>query len=439
MSLNYTEEEKDLIAERARKLNTTPEILMSLNLPASIIDFISDEDLLNQITIVKGINIEKTDSEIIEESDKPADEINYEIQTDNKPFIDEVINETSQPSKTTKIKKPKTAKKEIKEENQINQSKSETSDEEFINNIKILDVSHMHAYQNFNKHFDYNVPTYEITLPQSGYSAKVRGLKADEIDMLRNSLEASEKSRRNRLSQIVYNCIVDTGLKSFSKNDFMQGTSVLDFDILLFGIMHQTFGSINDYSITCPHCAKSFNQKIITDTLIRVNSDEVGNEVSKIIKAPNKDTQFKNSLLNKFTKLIRIPDTDIVIEFRFSNLNRDSYLVDQLDGISDEERNTRKFYLTWVTNRLLLPQYDKDGNYIGSVYIDSPMEIFRIYDKIKSSSFKALIDEIGKIMDEHTITFGTPPIPCIHCNKEISSSKVEIVDYFLIEVYKEGL
>lgn len=438
-----SEEEKSKIIERAEQLQIKPEFIFELGLPISIIDYLSDEDLLKQVTIVKGHDIseikdekvvvlpkeEIIKEEIIEDSTMVEEEPE-EIEDVKVEPIEEEIVETKQ-TKHTKTKKTKTKETHTKHEVE--------SDDDYISNMNIIKVSSITARENFNnKKDDPFSATYEVTLPQSGYNAKVRGLKVSEIDKLKNSIERSPESRRDTLSKIVYSCIVDTGMRNFSYEEFVNYTAILDFNILLFGIMNQTYGELRDYTFICPNCGSEFNRKVPTMELVSVEQNSKAAELtSKIANTTDPESEFKNSVLRKYNKKFRIPDTDFVINFKFMNLRQDQKVVSNLANLTEEDKSTRLFFLTMITNTLYVPQYDQSGTLIGHAEVNYPSEIFKYLDTIKSSSYNPLLEKIEKILDDYTIAFKTAECTCPSCGSLIPSSKVEIADYFLLQTYKD--
>ncbi len=173
---------------------------------------------------------------------------------------------------------------------------------------------------------------------------------------------------------------------------------LIDFNILLFGIMHQTYGALNDFDFVCPHCNERFQRKIITDTLIKNTSESIGERIEDITAASDKTIPFKNSLLRKFNKRLRIPETDFIIDIRLSNLNKDKKMMGHFSKLSDKEKDTRKFYLTMLISKLYLPQYSEDSKVIGYVEITTPTEIYKFLDSVKSKSYNKILPKINKIL-----------------------------------------
>lgn len=457
---NLSQEQESELRERMEILKISEEEINSLYLPYMIIDEISDEELLSQIRLKKQVKKEEVEEEIVtlEEEDEELDErisdldklISEKLAEEKSMNPEEEFNNIIknaniiQPVKEEKNKKQRQPRKKSKEESindeeEIKLKKSSISDDDLIKNLKILDVSAFQAYNNYNNGKKTLTPTYEVVLPQSGYRAKMRGLKADEIDMLKNSINVSAESSREILEKIVFDCIDDTGLDDFSIDDFKNQTSVTDFDILLFGILHQTYGELNEFGLTCNHCGNSFNRKIITSDLIQAKDGEIQDIVNGIINSKDANKTLANSMLNTYRKLIRIPETDMIVEIKFSSLNRERRLLPYFKEIPSAERSTRRFYITMSASMLLLPQYDAQGNLLGHAKVESPVEIFNFLENVPSTSFYEVINEINRIVDEYTITFKTPEVKCPKCREMVNKHNVSISEYFLYQTLTEGL
>lgn len=427
---DLTEHEASTLQDRIDSLGISREQLNSTNLPYTIIENLTDEDLLGQISITNS-NFSKPEEPIVDE--EPIEESVIEDTVDEEPIVEEEPKKEVKPKAT---RKPRASKKQVEIKEEIDEY---DDDDEDLSNIRILDVSSHQAYNNYQQHLSLNFPTYEVTLPQSGYNAKLRGLTADEIDILKNSINASFQSSREDLINIVYRCIKHTGLPQFTKQDFEEYTSFLDFNILLFGIMHQTYGALNDFDFVCPHCNERFQRKIITDTLIKNTSEVIGERIEDITAASDKTIPFKNSLLRKFNKRLRIPETDFIIDIRLSNLNKDKKMMGHFSKLSDKEKDTRKFYLTMLISKLYLPQYSEDSKVIGYVEITTPTEIYKFLDSVKSKSYNKILPKINKILEDLTIHFELPDLPCPNCSGVIQGSRIELSEYFLLEVVRDGL
>ena len=447
-------EEAAVLRARINELGITEEDINSINLPYTIIENISDDELVRQVNMRKNLtagDTEEPDEEgyVDEEPVQDTNQLLKESLTSNfnVPLVEEQEEPKSklpdipsdadiQPAK--KKRAPRAKPKVEPGLKQIIKEVEEDEDDEDLFNLPIMNVSTMHAHDNYIKHVNMNVATYEVVLPQSGYSAKMRGLTADEIDVLRNSINTSYQSSREDLTKIVFNCIRETGLKQFTLSDFENYTSLLDFNILLFGILHQTYGALNSFDFTCPHCSNSFKRDIVTNSLIQVKSQDASDAVVNIQHAKDKNEAFKKSLLRNYRKRLRIPESDIIIEIGLANIVRDKTIGSYFSRLSDKEKNTRKFFLTSIITKLLLPQYDINGGVAGYAEVTSPSEIYSYLDDVKSKSYNKIIPKINKILDKYTIAFKIPDVTCPSCRKDIEGSNIDMADYFLLEVIRDG-
>lgn len=362
--------------------------------------------------------------------------------------IDEINErlEKVSPKKTVskKIKKDVKDKKTKKESNinikEVNEVKSEVKNSDLfsnlnLNNIKILtDMSMMEAYNSYNdmKH-EILTPVYEVTLPISGYNAKMRGLKLDELDYIRNSILSDKNSFRSTIEHIVYSCIVDTGIKNFSKDAFLKGTSLLDFDCLLFGVMRNTYGALNGLSFICPHCGQEFEQKILTEDLVFTQNEDI----SKIIhdlSVQDKTEYFENSVLKQMHKRFIFKNSGILVDLKFPNLIKDKLIEKQFSkNLNEELKSTRRYFILAFIDKLYIPII-KNDQLEGFYPIESTQEIYRKLEDVSIEDMGECIDVISNLTERYKIEFKTPKLLCSHCKSEIDRSPFNISDNFFQKV-----
>lgn len=463
---DLTPDETEILRNRLSQLGISDNEINSINLPYTIIESISDDELLRQVNMRKNLSVNEAEYEDAQEeledstnalkaaaqrftNNPTIEEPSYSMEEAIEPVEEEltVDQEPEKPAPVAPKRKPKarlesgTTRKRKAVEKPVEELKEVDDDDdedEDLYDVPIVNVSSMHAHDNYKKHISMNVSTYEVVLPQSGYAAKMRGLTADEIDVLRNSINMSYQSSREDLTKIVFNCIRSTGLKRFNIKDFEDSTSLLDFNILLFGILHQTYGALNSFDFTCPHCSSAFKRDIVTNSLIQVKSQEASDAVIDIKNSRDREETFKNSLLRTYRKRMRIPETDIIIEIGLANIVKDKTIGSYFSRLTDKEKNTRKFFLTSIITKLLLPQYDINGGVAGYVEVTSPSEIYEYLDDVKSKSYNKIIPKINKLLEKYTISFKIPNVICPSCRKDIEGSNIDMADYFLLEVIRDG-
>ena len=86
-----------------------------------------------------------------------------------------------------------------------------------------------------------------------------------------------------------------------------------------------------------------------------------------------------------------------------------------------------------------MPQYAEDGKVVGYVEITTPTEIYKFLDSVKSKSYNKILPKINKILEDLTIHFELPDLPCPNCSGIIQGSRIELSEYFLLEVVRDGL
>lgn len=395
------------------------------------------------------IELSKAEEFMTEHNLSREDLINLQL-----PFImilnlskDEILDRLgkNKPKKLVKVKKEKISKKEkssITKDSELNVC-AEKKEQNFnniltdvdFNNIKILtDMSMMEAYNTYNDSKNsVLIPVYEVTLPVSGYNAKMRGLKLDEIDFIRNSIFSDEKSFRDVMENVVFNCITDTGIKNFSKEMFLKGTAFSDFDCLLFGIMRNTYGALSGLSFRCPHCEQEFEQKIQTEDLVFTNNEDISTIIYDL-SVSDKTEYFENSVLKTMTKRFAFKRNGLVVDLKFPNLIKDRIIEHQFSKIlTPEKRTTRRYYVLSFIDKLYIPIV-KNNELQGFYPIDSMQEIYKKLEDVSADDMEECFEFIQEFLDRYRINFKTPPLTCSHCHNKIDQSPFNISDNFFQKV-----
>lgn len=455
--LKYAE---NLRIEKAKKANrvVVPDIVEEVPTEDTTTPY-SNEELLDQYT-PEVIDDNNDIQEVQVDNDieiTPIDDSNFTDQNNNVEVPQLQVN-TVESTTTTIIEeeKPKvkrTRKKTIKKEEIVEKEvevkaqpkirASSTVKEVDVSKLKILNVSSTDAQKNYFDYLKTNnksiFASYEVTLPQSGYKAQLRGLTAEEMDLLRNSVLSNNDSLENKLQDIIYACIQDTSIGHITYEEFMVMTAAADYNILLFAVMHQTFGKINKFNIECSKCDHKFEKDILTEHLIHERSDELKEITLNIINAPDKKIAQQNSLLNTFEKNLQITDTDIIVTIKYNNIKKGNKILNYLKSLSlsDEQTMTRKYQIALVLESILLPQYNQDTKEIvGYAKIESIVEIWKYLDTIPESVYDILMEDINAVLEPYKSTFSIPEIACPNCRSKIASQEINISVYFLVETLR---
>lgn len=449
---NMTQDEINQFEERLDQLEMTTEDFERSGYDVNFFMQMSLEELRALVSMT-GVRSNrgkpKTSNKKFKTEASMLDDSNLTITEEDVEAKEESKQETKK-KKSIKVNKPKDemtpyednsfeSLHEPKVEEDMDIEEYEDDDSLFLDDasdMNILKVNLTQAIENFKE--NNIVPTYEVILPQSGYIARVRGMKVHEIDKLKNSIAGGANNFRQIINEIVFGCIVDTGLRSFNRDSFLENTSNLDYEVLLYAIYHQTFGPLNDFTKNCPQCATTFNQKLATNALIKQTTPDVKALIQEIQLATDKDEMFRNSFLHRFEKIIQVPGSDLRLKIRMSNLIRDKRITETFMKLSDEEKSTRRFSLSCLVDTLFLPQYDevqKDENgnrkVLGWVEITSPLEIYRLIADIKAEAMNKILVAANKLGDRYRIIFATPEVNCPECGKHIESEPFNLVDHFL--------
>ena len=392
-----------------------------------------------------NINTDYNNAELTEEDLKESIAYEEEIPTLNE--VAEIPNLDIETEEELKPKVKKTRKKTIKKKEEVNN----TPPENLLNmsdlSIKEVDVSKLNILKlpttdvqnNFFNHLKTVFPVYEVTLPQSGYTAQLRGLTVQEIDMFKNSVYNNSASIEDKLEDFIYKCIQDTSIGNMTIEEFRKNTSALDYNILVFAALHQTFGRINKFSIVCPACQTKNEKDIATVHLIHNKSEKLNEKINEIVTANDKQEAVQNSLLKTFNKNIQDPYTGLILSIKYFNLDKNRKINTYINSlkIEDESIRSRKYSLSLAVDKLYLPQYDINKKLVGYGETESLVEIWKYLDTIPQKSVDDIITTIDNSLLEYVITFKLPDTVCQGCKSKIEGTNISVEQYFLAEALPE--
>jgi hypothetical protein len=211
----------------------------------------------------------------------------------NKPEVAEEKKENEKQEKTVvELESPK-------EKSKLDINEIDLAGIKILNGTKIFEVEA--GYNQYLQKTLYS--TFQVVLPLSNYEAHLRGLTLDEIDALKNSF-ADQFTVKQKLSETIYNCIEQTSIGKISYQDFLQYTVDTDFEILVYAVYNKTYGKINSFTITCPHCGVSHKREIPFNEIIQKVYEELRNHEVVIVTARD---SYEIPYIQAFLKHHKIP------------------------------------------------------------------------------------------------------------------------------------
>lgn len=271
-----------------------------------------------------------------------------------------------------------------------------------------------------NKSPNHNLADW--VLYSSGRSITVSEMSGPEIEKLdpRNSGTNRLNTYKN-IYETIYKHIVDSNKPEFET--WLKSLNFFDINHLYYAIYKACFNGTNSIPYSCPECGKMFMQDMEIDKLIKYKSDEVKENVRKILA---KDTTTNDNnyqielkqISDKYVVALRDPSVySVIFETAsltedFTNKYRDLLgIISYIDG----------FYLIDMETSSLTPistSPDPDD------MVKTTMRKIKIYYEILSSlnsdqyyNLNAYIKTINDRSDE--LSYVLPEVTCPKCHKKI--------------------
>jgi hypothetical protein len=342
----------------------------------------------------------------------------------NKPEVAEEKKENEKQEKTVvELESPK-------EKSKLDINEIDLAGIKILNGTKIFEVEA--GYNQYLQKTLYS--TFQVVLPLSNYEAHLRGLTLDEIDALKNSF-ADQFTVKQKLSETIYNCIEQTSIGKISYQDFLQYTVDTDFEILVYAVYNKTYGKINSFTITCPHCGVSHKREIPFNEIIQIKSEKILEKINEIQTTTTPKEFVLENYGFKQRKAIKLEDSQLIVEVGYKNI-KDITEIDKLYRNSVELVETTSFSLLSSIHSVLIPSINSDGDIEGYVQIDNMIDKRKHLSKITEKDLQQIKKTKEQIVQDMMIEFNVSNIICQNpsCLSKIPDMPVDMVTNFLVQV-----
>ncbi|MDD3172174.1 MAG: hypothetical protein PHF63_00645 [Herbinix sp.] len=270
-----------------------------------------------------------------------------------------------------------------------------------------------------------------IVLPNSGYTAVIKGCSPFEITALRSG-ENVVDMMTNKWS-LIHSKIVSTSIGDMDYDTFLKNTSYFDDSVFIYGILCATFPDVDSLDITCPACKKSIDFPYAVKGLLRAERmndktvDIITNIIDNSFILEDAKRVHEESEVCTATR-IRLPDSNMIVDMRSKNVYEfiNSTLTDVVQRKG--ERYSHAIMLSSTVSKIFIEDLN-DGMYYE---IDSTLDIIDILYQLSNRDIIALssyADKIGTIGFE----FGISDVECPHCHKKEDYRSIDIERLLFIE------
>jgi hypothetical protein len=175
--------------------------------------------------------------------------------------------------------------------------------------------------------------TTQVVALVSGYYASITGLGMDRILEIGSS-NAGNDAVYTSIYRAIFDSIKSCSLASsetgLTWKDFLEKTSVLDYETLLYGIYCSTWPGKNPYRVRCPKCGTWTSFNAHNNLIVKYATPEVQDRVSAVLNNRLEDVKHLtakqiNDELASITLMnrrwcVKLRGVDAIVELRIPNL-----------------------------------------------------------------------------------------------------------------------
>ena len=420
-----------------------PEIAVN-NMPRSIVENLAEEfeNLNKNKTTSKEVESEEIEG--LEDVDKFLDEYLEEDEFETNQTIEEMLEEAEDEELEPEVEEVSNSftefVKEAKQEAEptpakvvIKAKKEQPKPTTDLENLTILGINSMEAANSYNRYLKGIVrSTYMVTLPVSGYTAHLRGLKIDEVDSIKSSFEDNIRLKE-RLNELTYACIEKSTAEFKSYDEFLENTAAGELEILMFGMMIKTFGVINNYAYKCGNCGHQNTITINLNNVVRVNNDSALATIDDINSSENPKELYMNSNLRNSVR-VQLPVSLLVLDLKLPSLKKEMSAMKFFKSTTNE--SSRLFILSSVIDKMFIPYFGNGDTPIGFTEVNAMgerAEYINTLTKEDRDVIESNLDEISK----HRVDFRLSETKCGSCSHISEGANLDITENFMISILTE--
>ncbi len=282
-----------------------------------------------------------------------------------------------------------------------------------------------------------NEATTQIIMPNTGMAAAMKGYSSPELRNIATTLNSMDAYRaaEYRFNQM-FSKIADTSIGPMSYEEFLRCTSLLEINIIYFGLFCSTYQDSNKYPMRCTNkgCGSQFEYEYPNSRLMFIDDkhEVTAESILSVVKGINNAKDLlENSEVNTIER-VYLDHCKTIVDLRHPSLWNE--LNDVLQNVTQQmmtEDEVTVNILPFIENVYVLDPVD--GQYIAlEDFEDKFAELSSLdeHDDVKLST------HIEKIIDKYHIKFGFRDVVCPHCNKKIEDMEIPSMETLLFTTHQ---
>lgn len=280
--------------------------------------------------------------------------------------------------------------------------------------------------------------TQQVVLPNTALVVEMAGFSSPDLRNIATTIRTMDAYRAAefRFKQI-FNKIADTSIGKLTWDEFLRCTSLLEVNILYYGLFCSTYPDSNKYPGKCtnPECRQQFEFDYPNSALMFLKEDrreQARQAVLDVLKGVhNAKDLLENSEVNTINRVL-LKESGTIVDLRHPSLYNELY--DVLQNVTQDmmvSDSVTVDIMPFVEAVYVLDPVD--GNYIQ---LESFDDKFMELSSLKESDDIVLSKNIGKIIEKYNIKFGFRDVSCPHCKAKMEDVEIDSIENLLFTTHQ---
>lgn len=433
---NKVEQKEDVVENQTAPQEVTPEMNPSeiivgsedqvqLDLEALSKDATTPGESMKHLEdFVKKQELEVEAAREIYEKRKAQDEaakaFNQKQEQRKQLFKDEIIEEGKEPE-------------QVKEQN-VEKTVTTNKPSRDLSRLKVVKpVDESKVFISYMSEKKKKAASTTVPMPNSGYTASLRGMSSPEIRDASISLNSKDQfGSWDFLYKTIYDRITETSIGEMDYITFLRSTALTEVQTLLYGLFDATYPDTNEYPGRCYKCNNRFDFKYENRRFLHIDDEdkyEASKDIRALIAGQSIDAKafFNTSNTNTLVRE-ELDHSGVIVDLRHPTLYNQLY--DVIKQLVDDRIDTEA--VSEVTlNRM---------PYIEAVYIPiNPDNLDEGYYKLEDLMTKvnvlSQLDEYDdaklelaisdEILSKYKIYYRMDDVKCPICGETVPGGDVD--------------
>ena len=278
----------------------------------------------------------------------------------------------------------------------------------------------------FKKRIDSTENTTRVVAINSGYAANMGGFSSPALRKVSAEINQYDMGfgRADYRYRLLYSKLKGSSVGFMDYMTFLKTTSLLEVDILFYGIVCSTYPDKNEFPAKCPSCNHSFRYEYANADYLAgpedgEEFDELTEKIRTLLKAQSVDTEeiLANAPVNNLHRVI-LDESGIIIDLRHPTLY--DHLYDVLEKIPEGENSPLVDSMPFIEN-VYIP--DNEGAYSQITKVSNKLTVLENIDEFDDVQ---LAEEIKNIIDSNKIRFSVRDVSCPSCGNTYPEAPVSM-------------